>query len=718
MNKHLFLCCCWFVLTGLLGAGGAHSVWAQAPAAPAEVSQAQTLFQAKDYDGAIQTLEGYFQRNPAATTGLLLLGNAYRRKGDLDKALAVYQKAVAVRPLRWQATFNAASVQVEKGARDEAFQLLAQLRAGGSFDLDQVKASADFAALHTDARWAKLFFTPADFAQPFVEPVTVLHEWRAESKGDQFSWIARAFGDVDGDQVKDIVTSAPTYGAQGQAAGPGRVYVYSGKSGKLLWQQTGTSPTANLGMGLEGAGDVNADGIPDVIAGAPGLNRAFVYSGKDGQVLRELRSGVTENESFGSSTSGAGDQNGDGYADLIVGAPGNNAAGAGAGRVYVFSGKDGALLWQLDGEKAGAALGSIVAGYQRKPHAFLLAGAPGAGAQQRGRVYVYPGLRSAPKFIIEADETGAALGAMFTSVVGDVNGDKVPDIYASDYPNAAKGPATGRVYVHSGADGRRLYTLTGEGPGDGFGIGSADVGDVNQDGFDDLLIGAWQHARAASSGGKVYLYSGRDGSLLRAITCRVPGETFGFDATGAGDVDGDGVPDFLLTSTWSNVQGFRSGRMFVIAGRVPATPCASQPQYRQFDFWVGDWDVTVQGRKIAESSIQHLIPEQAGSCVIYENYRQPDGYHGKSFNFYDAHLGQWRQTWVDSRGNVSEFRGGFWDGMMRYEGETHRTNGVKVLSRMQVSPLGPDRVRQYTERSTDGGQTWNVAVDFLYVRKK
>jgi len=156
---------------------------------------------------------------------------------------------------------------------------------------------------------------------------------------------------------------------------------------------------------------------------------------------------------------------------------------------------------------------------------------------------------------------------MFTSVVGDVDGDRVPDVYAADFSNSARGPATGRVYVHSGADGRRLHALTGEGPGDGFGIGSADVGDVNRDGFDDLLVGAWQFSGAAPSGGKVYLYSGKDGTLLRAITGRVPGETFGFDASGVGDVNGDGVPDLLLTSTWSNIKGFRSGRMYLISGK-------------------------------------------------------------------------------------------------------------------------------------------------------
>jgi hypothetical protein len=156
---------------------------------------------------------------------------------------------------------------------------------------------------------------------------------------------------------------------------------------------------------------------------------------------------------------------------------------------------------------------------------------------------------------------------MFASVVGDVDNDGVEDVYGSDFVNSAKGPSTGRAYIHSGADGRRLLSLTGEGAGDGFGIGSADVGDVNRDGHDDILVGAWQFSGAASSGGKIYLYSGKDGSLLRAITGRVPGETLGFDATGIGDVDGDGTPDLLITSAWSNVAGFRSGRTWVISGR-------------------------------------------------------------------------------------------------------------------------------------------------------
>jgi hypothetical protein len=532
---------------------------------PPEVAAAQAALQAGNPDSAIRTLEAFFQRTPNAVAGRLLLGSAYRQKGELDKALATWLAITQPRPVRLQAMFNAACVHAVRGNAAESFALLGQLKASGAFDMDLARTSADFERFRSDPRFESVMFKPEDFRSPFVEPVTILHEWVGETKGDQFSWIARGIGDVDGDRVGDLVTSAPTFGANGGPVGKGRVYLYSGRSGKLIWSQTGADGD-NLGIGLEGAGDVNRDGAGDVIAGAPGAGRAFVYSGRNGSLLLTLAPDTT-GERFGQSASGAGDLNGDGHADLIVGAPGSSGRGQGAGRAYLFSGKDGSRLALLEGERAGDGFGSIVAGARQRQGSLVLVGAPRGGPRSRGRVYIHEGLSPRPKFLIEADSTGAALGAMFTSVVGDVDGDRVPDVYAADFSNSARGPATGRVYVHSGADGRRLHALTGESPGDGFGIGSADVGDVNRDGFDDLVVGAWQFSGAVPSGGKVYLYSGKDGTLLRAITGRVPGETFGFDATGAGDLNGDGVPDLLLTSTWSNIKGFRSGRMYLISGK-------------------------------------------------------------------------------------------------------------------------------------------------------
>jgi hypothetical protein len=366
---------------------------------------------------------------------------------------------------------------------------------------------------------------------------------------------------MDSDGIPDIVTSAPTSGAGGEKAG--RVYVYSTKSGKLLWAADG-QPGDELGTGVEGAGDTNHDGIPDVIAGATGGDRALIYSGRDGRVLRTLAA-EQKGDNFGRHVSSAGDVDRDGYADVIVGSPGNNAGGKAAGRAYVYSGKDGHILLTLTGEREGDAFGSTVGGHADANRLFLIVGAPQAGPRKSGRVYVYDRLSTTPKFTIESDETGNALGMMFVSALGDADGDGVPDIYASDWSNTARGRSTGRIYVHSGKDGRRLLTLTGETAGEGFGIGPAAAGDVDGDGHADLIVGSWQYAGAAVSGGRAYLYSGKDGRLLKTYTCRIPGDTLGFDAVGMGDVDGDGTIDFLITSAWSGIHGFHSFSFFIVS---------------------------------------------------------------------------------------------------------------------------------------------------------
>jgi hypothetical protein len=305
-----------------------------------------------------------------------------------------------------------------------------------------------------------------------------------------------------------------------------------------------------------------ARNLGDVDAG-----KAYIFSGKDGHVLQTFTA-EDPADAFGRHVSSVGDVNRDGFSDVIVGAPGNNANGKGAGRAYIYSGKDGKLLFTLSGEQAGDAFGSTVAGHSDKKVTLLMVGAPGAGPHHTGRTYVYDGLTAKPKFTIESDDTGRALGAMFLSVPGDLDGDGFPDVYASDFSNAAKGPQTGRIYIHSGKDGHRLLTLTGETAGEGFGIGVAAAGDVDGDGRADLIIGSWQYGGAAVAGGRAYLYSGADGKLLKTYTCRIPGDTFGFDAVGMGDIDGDGTQDFLITSAWSGINGHHSGRMFIISSGV------------------------------------------------------------------------------------------------------------------------------------------------------
>ena len=254
---------------------------------------------------------------------------------------------------------------------------------------------------------------------------------------------------------------------------------------------------------------------------------------------------------------------------MIIGAPGKEGESKVAGHAYVYSGKDGKLLLTFSGERPGDAFGSTVAGYSDAKQQLLVVGAPGAGPKHHGRVLVYEGMSTAPKFTIDADATGNKLGYMFVSVPGDVDGDGVSDVYSSDWSNEARGPSTGRVYVHSGRTGKRLLVMTGESAGDGFGTSPSMAGDVDGDGRADLIVGAWQYGKVATSGGRAYLYSGRTGRLLRTYTCRTPGDTFGFDAVGLGDVDGDGTVDFLITSGWSGANGNHSGRVFIISSGVP-----------------------------------------------------------------------------------------------------------------------------------------------------
>jgi hypothetical protein len=532
---------------------------------PPGIPEAMRLMQS-DPAAAAKVLEQVTKREPKNQRAWRLLGAARQQGGQLDAAMEAFQQAMAIGPDP-AATYSIGIVHAQKKDADRAFEWLAKAKATGQVDMTQMQVDPHLAAHRDDPRFKALLPTKNDFADPFVEPTTIIHEWHGEAINDQFGWIARAIGDVDKDGVSDFVTSAPFTGDRARPAG--RIYVYSSKSGQLLWKADGVSGE-RLGITAEAAGDVDADGIPDLVATGGGA--AVVYSGNDGRVIRTLRS-PGPLPLLAAST--AGDVDHDGHADILAGATPPPPQGApvkppapAKGAAYVFSGKDGSVMLSLEGERVGDNFGSAVAGFADAKRPLLVVGAPAAGERNTGRVYVYTSLTTKPAYVIDSDDTGAALGAMFVGIPGDVNNDGTADAFASDFSNRAKGPSTGRVYVHSGKDGSRLLTLTGEGPGEGFGTSASSAGDLDGDGHADLAVGAWQYAAAAPSGGRIYVHSGKDGRLLRTITCRIPGDTLGFDSVGIGDVNGDGQHDLLITSAYSGINGYRSGRVFVVSSGV------------------------------------------------------------------------------------------------------------------------------------------------------
>ena len=144
-----------------------------------------------------------------------------------------------------------------------------------------------------------------------------------------------------------------------------------------------------------------------------------------------------------------------------------------------------------------------------------------------------------------------------------------------------------------------------------------------------------------------------------------------------------------------------------------ANPCRARPEFREFDFWIGEWaPQNVQGVTVGTSSIQLIL----GSCIIFENWNTPVS-SGKSFNLFDTRDGKWHQTWVDARGNMTHYVGGIQDGKMVLVSET-TTGGKRSLARMTFSKLPDGNVRQHGESSTDDGKTWTTTFDFKYVRVK
>ncbi len=400
------------------------------------------------------------------------------------------------------------------------------------------------------------------------------------SAEDRFGSSVSGAGDVNDDGIEDLIIGARY--ADPNGSGSGESYVIFGRTDGFaasfdLSNLDGTDGFAIPGLDssdysgvVSGAGDVNGDGIDDLIIGAPyadpngtesgesyvifGRSDGFAASfdlsnldGTDGFVVPGLNPGDLN----GRSVSGAGDVNGDGIEDMIIGAPDAYPNYYGLGENYVVFGRSDGFAASLDLSDLDGTDGFVVPG----KNANVFVGAACSGA-------------------------------------GDVNGDGIDDIIIGADDNDPIGSANGKSFVIFGRsdgfaasldlsrlDGSDGFTIAGIDPGDYLGGKVSGAGDVNGDGIDDLIIGAAGADPNGSRSGESYVVFGRSDGFAASLDLSsldgsdgfvIPGKNEGDlcgSVSGAGDVNGDGIDDIIIGAHGAGPNGPKSGESYVIFGR-------------------------------------------------------------------------------------------------------------------------------------------------------
>jgi len=336
----------------------------------------------------------------------------------------------------------------------------------------------------------------------------------------------------------------------------------------LLFDHQAPMP-GEFGEGLANAGDVNGDGYLDQIISAPSASpnglptsgAVFVYSGLDGNILQQVF-GSSVSLHLGQSVAGLGDVDGDGLSDIAIGTSYAQPAGA----VWVYSSMTNAPLYQLLGDPLNSSFGfgrqiAIVGDVDGDGTNDLLVNDPRL-KNAAGGAYLYSG---ATGTLIRAHQGLNASDAFSDSIspAGDVDADGTPDYIIGAKFGSHGGATFGYACVYSGATGSVLHHFT-SGPFTSYlGSAVAAAGDMDGDGYGDLLVAAEGAIDANQRRGSVIVFSGADGSIIHQVWGSTNVERFGMSVVNTGDVDRDGFLDFLVGAPgWNN----DIGKVFLYSG--------------------------------------------------------------------------------------------------------------------------------------------------------
>lgn len=395
----------------------------------------------------------------------------------------------------------------------------------------------------------------------------LIHSIDGPVAGEQFGAAVALLGDLDGDGRGEFAVGAP-FGA----GGAGAVRVYAGSDAHLVWQATGTGTNSRFGASLAALADWNGDGIAELVVGAwsanvPGASGAGlvrVLSGADGSVILERR-GDSPSDHLGWSVADAGDVDGDGLRDWIAGAIDDDDGGTSAGSARVYASGSGATLFTVHGDAPMQIFGSSVAGLgdlDGDGHSEFAAGGPCAAGVSalNGVVRVYSGASGALLWSANGLNPRDAFGTSIDAVE-DVDGDGQTDLLVGARQVPSLAP--GYVRVFSGLSGALVHHVSGAPTTRSFGACVSSIGDIDYDGRGDFIVGAPQRNGVAPAAGAMGVYSGADGHLIFERLGDTANQSLGVALAGGRDVDGNRSPD-LIAGALS--LGANTGRALAVSG--------------------------------------------------------------------------------------------------------------------------------------------------------